>query len=201
MLPQCWLKSPVAQPDRAASTSARETPETLTRWTRKELYGIPAMLSKAEVDTTPSKLSSERPLRCCAPAALQPVSAHGLQGLHSECPFLHGTVRCDPYPGYVQGRNPAICNHGCVPAAPGPLEGETLEQRLLREALEFCRLYHTERGMSDEAFEARKESITADIHHCGRYEHTFDELQHGARVAWRNTGKCINRQVCVDHLR
>ena len=49
--------------------------------------------------------------------------------------------------------------------------------------------------MSEEAFEARKESIAADIDLRGRYEHTFDELQHGARVAWRNAGKCINRQV------
>ena len=135
--------------------------------------------SQAEVDTTVCK----------------PVSVRGLQGLHSKCPFLHGTVRCDPYPGYVQGRNPAICKYGCVPAAPGPLEGETLKQRLLREALDFCRLYHAERGMSEEAFEARKESIAADIDLRGRYEHTFDELQHGARVAWRNAGKCINRQV------
>lgn len=120
---------------------------------------------------------------------------YDLQGLHNKCPFLHGTVRCDPYPGYVQGRDPSICKYGCVPATPGALEGETLEQRLMREALEFCHLYHAEKGTSHEVYEARKESITAEIAEMGRYEHTFDELQHGARVAWRNAGKCINRQV------
>ena len=81
------------------------------------------------------------------------------------------------------------------------LEGETLKQRLMREALEFCHLYHAEKGTSHEVYEARKESITAEIAKMGRYEHTFDELQHGARVAWRNAGKCINRQVgrcCAD---
>lgn len=31
----------------------------------------------------------------------------------NKCPFGHGTVSVDPYPGYVHGRNRAICPNGC----------------------------------------------------------------------------------------
>nr|WP_245805929.1 nitric oxide synthase oxygenase [Bacillus alkalicellulosilyticus] len=27
----------------------------------------------------------------------------------------------------------------------------------------------------------------------GKYEHTFDELKHGAKMAWRNSNRCIGR--------
>lgn len=27
----------------------------------------------------------------------------------------------------------------------------------------------------------------------GHYDHTFEELEHGARMAWRNSNKCIGR--------
>jgi hypothetical protein len=125
-------------------------------------------------------------------------SADKLTGLHGRCPFLHGTVRADPYPGYVQGRHPAICKYGCTPATREALESESPKDRLLREALEFNHLYHSEMGLSEAAYEERKEEISRQIAQTGRYEHTFDELQHGARVAWRNAGKCINRQVHME---
>jgi nitric oxide synthase oxygenase domain/subunit len=36
--------------------------------------------------------------------------------------------------------------------------------------------------------------VKKSIHEAGTYEHTFDELEHGARVAWRNAPKCSNRK-------
>lgn len=42
--------------------------------------------------------------------------------------------------------------------------------------------------------EERMAQIRRSIELSGTYEHTFDELQHGARVAWRNAPKCANRK-------
>ncbi len=71
---------------------------------------------------------------------------------------------------------------------------------LLREAIEFIHLYYHERSdemqgtdgfvSCDEQISVIKESIYA----TGTYVHTFDELQHGTRVAWRNAPKCSNRK-------
>jgi hypothetical protein len=159
-----------------------------------------------------------------------------LKGPQNRCPFLHGTVRCDPYPGYVQGRHPEICKNGCCPAAPGMLDAETPKQRLLRcaesrilrvalwrpllhalcthcklrsalspsrsgvcsEALEFCDLFHAEMALPEADRAAREAHIRAEIEATGTYKHSFAEIEHGARVAWRNASKCINRQVHLE---
>ena len=60
------------------------------------------------------------------------------------------------------------------------------------------RLYHTEHNSSPELVEARKAEILLSIKDTGTYKHTFDELQYGARVAWRNAPKCANRKVRVN---
>lgn len=39
----------------------------------------------------------------------------------------------------------------------------------------------------------RLEEIAQEIEKTGTYEHTFEELVHGARVAWRNSNRCIGR--------
>ena len=52
------------------------------------------------------------------------------------CPLKHGTVWANPYPGYVHGRRPAMCKHGCQPSMK-PHGDETPLARLLREAKEF----------------------------------------------------------------
>lgn len=119
-----------------------------------------------------------------------------------QCPFLHGTVYADPYPGYVHG-NPkrGICPNGCRPAMTSKVtELESPRDVLLREAIEFVQLYYHER--SDEmqgidgflSCEERISEIQESIYATGTYVHTFDELQHGAQVAWRNAPKCSNRK-------
>ena len=144
----------------------------------------------AEIDISDWRSVGDDPGRCSEAAAVIEF--------HRRCPFLHGTVRSDPYPGYVHGRHPEICSHGCRPAAPGVLDAEPPAARLKREALEWNALYHKEKQLSAEVCAARAKQILQSIETSGTYEHTFDELEYGARVAWRNSAKCINRQVCME---
>ena len=57
------------------------------------------------------------------------------------------------------------------------------------------RLYHTEHKTPAKDADARSLEILRSIEHKGTYEHTPEELQYGARVAWRNASKCANRKV------
>ena len=67
-------------------------------------------------------------------------------------------------------------------------------QQLLLDALEFQNLFHYEHGSSEEVKAGRIASVRQQIEATGTYELTFDEAQHGARVAWRNAPKCANRK-------
>jgi len=75
------------------------------------------------------------------------------------------------------------------------MSDESPNETMLREAIEFIQLYYHERGnemKGKEEFiskEKRLDEIKRSIVTTGTYEHTFDELQHGARVAWRNAPK------------
>jgi nitric-oxide synthase len=62
---------------------------------------------------------------------------------------------------------------------------ETPRQTLVREALEYQELYHRDKGNTVEVKEARIKEIIAEIEATGTYWQTHDELEHGARVAWR----------------
>jgi hypothetical protein len=164
-------------------------------------------------------------LRC--PSMTSHLSSRSVS---EKCPFRHGTVYADPYPGYVHG-NPrrGICPNGCRPAMTIDLTDLEKSPRevLLREAVEFIQLYYHERNdemQGTDGFLPHEERISAikeSIYTTGTYVHTFDELQHGARVAWRNAPKCSNRKYwqqlklldqrtvtsnkemfdsCIDHL-
>jgi nitric-oxide synthase, bacterial len=75
---------------------------------------------------------------------------------------------------------------------------------------------------TDEQRAARIAEIEAEVRQTGAYVHTYEELQQGARLAWRNHARCIGRlhwrslhvvdrrdaataedvaNACVDHLR
>src|SRR6266850_5176204 len=60
------------------------------------------------------------------------------------------------------------------------------------EARAYLELYHRERGiphrLADRLYVVRRE-----IDRTGTYWQTTDELTHGARVAWRNSNRCIGR--------
>ncbi|WP_433510906.1 nitric oxide synthase oxygenase [Nonomuraea sp. CA-143628] len=71
---------------------------------------------------------------------------------------------------------------------------QTLIERTIdiREAERFIRLFHTENpGAGD--VHARLREVAKEIARHGTYAHTFEELQFGARVAWRNSSRCIGR--------
>ncbi|NXY96113.1 nitric oxide synthase oxygenase [Streptomyces sp. BR123] len=61
------------------------------------------------------------------------------------------------------------------------------------EAEEFLRRFHTEQPGSPVPFRLRLEQVRAAIDATGTYRHTTAELAHGARVAWRNSSRCIGR--------
>lgn len=92
---------------------------------------------------------------------------------------------------------------------------------LLVEAEAFVRQCYEELGKPDAA-RGRIEKIRHSIAENGYYEHTEEELEHGARMAWRNAPRCIGRlywsalevrdlrhltdprsihEACCDHLR
>ena len=60
-----------------------------------------------------------------------------------------GTVYADPFPGYVHGKNPAVCRHGCHPVLSSTLN-EDAGARLRREAVEFVSKFFHEMGLSAE---------------------------------------------------
>ncbi|XGI84307.1 nitric oxide synthase oxygenase [Halorutilales archaeon Cl-col2-1] len=64
--------------------------------------------------------------------------------------------------------------------------------QVYKEAEEFVRQAYSELGKEDEIDE-RLEEIRSSIDETGHYEHTYEELEHGARMAWRNSNRCIGR--------
>jgi len=76
-----------------------------------------------------------------------------------------------------------------------------LERRLRRlsgleqkeEARAFLTLYYQESGRTKSALGKRWAEVRRSLSKTGTYEHTQQELAYGARVAWRNHGRCIGR--------
>jgi nitric-oxide synthase len=66
-----------------------------------------------------------------------------------------------------------------------------LERR--EEARAFLELFCQEGGVSRQALERRWAEISRALRRRNFYEHTPEELAFGARVAWRNHGRCIGR--------
>ena len=73
------------------------------------------------------------------------------------------------------------------PAGPAVVPTTPLEQA--RQVLRDC---YKEAGASS-AFEPRWKQVEAEINQTGTYRQTYDELVYTARVAWRNSVKCIGR--------
>lgn len=89
------------------------------------------------------------------------------------------------------------------------------------EAMRFVRMFHAENPEAGDPV-PRMAAVRAEIAATGTYVHTEAELTYGARVAWRNSGRCIGRlywrslvvrdrrdvataegvfDECVEHLR
>lgn len=80
-------------------------------------------------------------------------------------------------------------------------QGNPLERRLRRisamerkeEARTFLNAFHDATGAGRDLRQRRWASVRRDLSRHGYYEHTPEELAFGARLAWRNNGRCIGR--------
>jgi len=66
-------------------------------------------------------------------------------------------------------------------------------QELLHEAELFIRTSYVEMNKTETEIKQRMGEIRLSIENTGEYRHTFEELKHGARMAWRNSNRCIGR--------
>ncbi len=64
---------------------------------------------------------------------------------------------------------------------------------LLSEAEQFIHNCYEELGFPLLHREQRLEEIRREIIETGTYKHTWIELEHGAKMAWRNNNRCIGR--------
>lgn len=67
------------------------------------------------------------------------------------------------------------------------------ETALVEEASYFLYICYNELGKSETELIDRIAEVTDEIQKTGQYTHTFEELEHGARMAWRNNNRCIGR--------
>jgi len=64
---------------------------------------------------------------------------------------------------------------------------------LLEEAKTFIDTAYKELNKSEEEIENRLAQVEKTIYEKGYYEHTEEELIYGAKMAWRNSNRCIGR--------
>lgn len=72
-------------------------------------------------------------------------------------------------------------------------EPMAFQERLVEEARTFLDQIAAELEWSPDCRAKRWSEITHEIRATGTYTQTFEELEHGARMAWRNAPKCIGR--------
>ncbi|MEE9413497.1 MAG: nitric oxide synthase oxygenase [Methylococcales bacterium] len=81
------------------------------------------------------------------------------------------------------------------------VSSSTLRRRLRRlnsaeireEAIGFIEQFHRENNLSSQSATERIREVLLDLKQYGFYHHTFEELQFGAKIAWRNHARCIGR--------
>src|SRR6476661_706047 len=69
--------------------------------------------------------------------------------------------------------------------------GSISSSSVLKEAREYLDVLHRERVP---CAGSRQREIEAEIAARGTYHQTFEELEHGARIAWRNSTRCVGRK-------
>ena len=63
---------------------------------------------------------------------------------------------------------------------------------MAKEAQAYLKQCYLERGLP-EVFLPRLREVEKEIAQTGTYKHTLDELSYGARLAWRNSSRCVGR--------
>lgn len=61
-----------------------------------------------------------------------------------------------------------------------------------KEAEVFLKQCYLEQGLA-ELFPPRWQFVKDSIERTGTYEPTYDELAYGAKLAWRNSNRCVGR--------
>ncbi|MGK5520342.1 nitric oxide synthase oxygenase [Micromonospora sp. URMC 107] len=79
---------------------------------------------------------------------------------------------------------------GC-PVAHASRPQEPLVEDVAAEAVEFLQLYHAERRLP--GLIGRIAEVREEIALTGTYRHTTEELAYGAKVAWRQSVRCVGR--------
>lgn len=67
------------------------------------------------------------------------------------------------------------------------------DQRLLGKAQKWLKQIANERQWSETKLQDRLDEVEEEVLTMSTYTHTFEELEYGAQVAWRNAVKCIGR--------
>ncbi|CAF1287757.1 unnamed protein product [Didymodactylos carnosus] len=74
------------------------------------------------------------------------------------------------------------------------VESESMSpDKIRKEAYDFLSIFHTDKGTSDTDYQNRLHEIDREIQQTGTYTQTFDEIEYGCQLAWRNAARCINR--------
>lgn len=68
-----------------------------------------------------------------------------------------------------------------------------MNKLLVNQAFEFLSQYGKENGHSEDSMKNRQLTVKKEIESTGTYIHTIDEITYGAKLAWRNSAKCIGR--------
>ncbi|TGU89129.1 nitric oxide synthase, partial [Mesorhizobium sp. M00.F.Ca.ET.186.01.1.1] len=66
------------------------------------------------------------------------------------------------------------------------------DQRI-EAAQHFIRTCYSELNKTEAETERRLQQVRQQMESQGYYEHTEEELRHGAKMAWRNSNRCIGR--------
>ncbi|GAB2716455.1 nitric oxide synthase oxygenase [Paenibacillus thermoaerophilus] len=69
----------------------------------------------------------------------------------------------------------------------------TTNHQIYGQAEAFIRTCYRELGKTEAEADRRLRQIGEEIARTGTYAHTAEELTHGARMAWRNSNRCIGR--------
>ncbi len=64
---------------------------------------------------------------------------------------------------------------------------------IIYEAIEYLKLFYTERNIPIAKFEQRLAEIYSEVDKTGTYWQTPEEIIYGAKLAWRNSTRCIGR--------
>ncbi|KMY53061.1 hypothetical protein AC623_02855 [Bacillus sp. FJAT-27231] len=68
-----------------------------------------------------------------------------------------------------------------------------MNTQLWKQAKEFITVCYQELSKPSEEMKARLHEIREQIETTGTYTQTYEELSHGAKMAWRNSNRCIGR--------